>query len=125
MGIWPASYVVTAEVSSLRLRAKTQGIAWALASIANFLFSFVSPYMYNTDAGNLRSKVGFVWCAICALTFLGSWFYIPEMFGRSTLQLDLMFEGKVATNKFGSLTNDELLVIATTTSAGREQYPVA
>ena len=121
LGVWPASYVVTAEVSSLRLRAKTQGIAWAFGGIGNFLFSFVTPYIYNADSGNLRSKIGFVWTAIVILTVLGVWFLIPEMLGRSPFQLDLMFEGRVKTRKFRTMGSEDLALIERTTTMEREQ----
>ena len=100
LGVWPASYVVSSEASSLRLRARTQGICWAVAGLANFVFSTVTPYIYNADAGNLRSKIGFVWVGFCALAFAGVWYIVPEMLGRTPLQLDLMFEGRVATRGF-------------------------
>jgi hypothetical protein len=43
-------YVVASETSSLRLRAKTQGIGWACQSIANLVFSLIPQFIYNTDA---------------------------------------------------------------------------
>ena len=121
LGVWPASYVVTAEVSSLRLRAKTQGVAFAFGGIANFLFSYITPYIYNADSGNLRSRIGFVWFAICLMTFSGAWYAIPEMLGRTPFQLDLLFEGRINTRKFVSTTRDELAVIESTTTAERMQ----
>ncbi len=106
-GAWPASYVVGAEVSSLRLRAKTQGIGWALGGVANCVFSTVSPFIYNADAGNLRSKVGFVWAGFCVFTVAACWYVIPEMLGRSPLQLDLMFEAKIPARKFRNWSGGE------------------
>ena len=100
MGVWPASYVIGGETSALRLRARSQGVGWATAGLANFVFSTVTPFIYNADSGNLRSKVGFVWAALCLITYAGSWYLIPEMLGRTPLQLDLMFEEKVSARKF-------------------------
>jgi hypothetical protein len=108
LGVWPASYVITAEVSALRLRSKTQGIAWAVGAVNNLVFSAVTPYIYNADAGNLRSKIGFVWFGIAGLTFAAAWFWIPEMFGRTPLQLDLLFESKISTREFGKQSADDL-----------------
>ena len=111
--MWPASYVVGSETSSLRLRAKTQGIGWAVGGIGNFAFSTVTPFIYNADAGNLRSKIGFVWAGICGLTIVATWFVIPETFGRTPLQLDLMFEQKLSTRKFQHWVGEEDLDLAT------------
>lgn len=100
LGCWPAAYVVQAEVSSLRLRAKTQGIAWASQGVVNFVISTVQPYAYNTDAGNLRAKVGYIWFVLAAIAFTLTWFYIPEMSHRTAYQLDLMFEARLPTRGF-------------------------
>ncbi|KAK5047094.1 hypothetical protein LTR84_007037 [Exophiala bonariae] len=100
LGVWPASYVVASETSSLRLRAKTQGIGWACHSVANLVFSLIPPFIYNTDAGNLRAKIGFVWAAIAGLGTVLFYFIVPEMLHRTPLQLDLMFEQKTPTRMF-------------------------
>ncbi|KAK5948105.1 hypothetical protein OHC33_010853 [Knufia fluminis] len=111
LSIWPASFIITAEVSSLQLRAKTQGIAWAINGVVNFLFSFVTPYIYNADAGNLRSKIGFVWLAICLLTWAACFYMVPEMRGRTPLELDLMFEQKVKTRAFRAWSSDDAILL--------------
>lgn len=100
LGVWPASYVVGGEISSLRLRAKSQGLGWAVGGIGNFAFSTIVPFIYNADAGNLRSKIGFIWVGITALTFVAVWFLVPETYARTPYQLDLMFEQKLPTRKF-------------------------
>ncbi|KAJ9610482.1 hypothetical protein H2200_005259 [Cladophialophora chaetospira] len=100
LGVWPASYVIGGEASSLRLRARSQGIGWAIGGLANFVFSTVTPYIYNADSGNLRSRIGFVWAGLCVITFAGAWYLIPEMLGRTALELDMMFEQKLPARKF-------------------------
>lgn len=120
LGAWPASYVITAEVSALRLRAKTQGIAWAAGGVANLVFSAVTPFIYNADMGNLRSKIGFVWTPLCAMAFAGAWYMVPEMLGRSPLEVDLMFEQKLRTRKFRHWSKDDDLTLTTSVS-GRHQ----
>jgi hypothetical protein len=100
LGVWPASYCVTAEVSALRLRAKTQGLAWATGSVSNFVFSFVIPFIFNVDQGNLRAKVGYIWSGVCLFTTIGVFFAVPEMFRRTPLQLDIMFEKRLPARAF-------------------------
>ncbi|KEF59050.1 uncharacterized protein A1O9_03893 [Exophiala aquamarina CBS 119918] len=106
LGVWPGSYVVGGEISSLRLRAKSQGLGWAVGGIGNFVFSTITPFIYNADSGNLRSKIGFVWLGISGLSFLALWFLVPETYGRTPYQLDLMFEQKLPTRKFRHWTPD-------------------
>ncbi len=102
LGVWPASYSVTAEVSALRLRAKTQGLAWAVGAVVNFVISFVIPFMFNPDQGDLRAKTGYIWVGITFLTTTAAFFFIPETLGRTPIQLDLMFEQKLPARTFRS-----------------------
>ena len=58
------SWVIAAELSSYRLRGQTQSIGFGTQLLASCLFNFVTPYMYNTDAGNLgaRTEIGRASC---------------------------------------------------------------
>ena len=120
LGVWPASYVLGGEASSLRLRARSQGIGWTVGSLANFVFSTVTPYIYNADSGNLRSRVGFVWAGLCAITFGAAWYLIPEMLGRTPLQLDLMFEEKLPAKKFRDWQGESIELMIVGTKQSRE-----
>jgi hypothetical protein len=120
LGIWPASYVIGGEASSLRLRARSQGIGWATGGLANFVFSTVTPYIYNADAGNLRSKIGFVWMGLCVLTFAAFWYLVPEMLGRTPLELDLMFEQKLPARKFRKWEGQTIELMIVSAKADQE-----
>lgn len=91
VGAWPASYAVKAETSALRLRAKSQGVGELFQNVVSIIFNIVLPYMYNPDAGYLRGKMGFIWAGFCALAAALTWLYVPEMKGRSVLDIDAMF----------------------------------
>ena len=91
VGAWPASYAVKVETSALRLRAKTQGVGELFHNVASIVFNLVLPYMYNPDAGYLRGKIGFVWGGICFFTAVITYLVVPEMKGRSVLDIDHMF----------------------------------
>ncbi|KAG4434623.1 hypothetical protein IFR05_009887 [Cadophora sp. M221] len=94
------SWVIAAELSSYRLRGRTQSIGFGTQLLASCLFTFVTPYMYNTDAGNLGARTGFIWGAAAAIYFVASWFIVPETFGLSTQEMDWMFVKKVAVKDF-------------------------
>lgn len=94
------SWVIASEISSYRLRGQTQSIGFGTQLLASCLFAFVTPYMYNTDAGNLGARTGFIWAACSLLYFFGSWFLVPETFGLSVAEMDWMFENRVAVRDF-------------------------
>lgn len=99
-GVWPASVLATAETSSLRLRGRTQAVGWAVHGLYACVFAVVLPYIYNTDKGNLGAKTGFVYLGLSVLSLGLIWLLVPEMGGRSTAELDLLFENKVPTRDF-------------------------
>ena len=100
LGAWPASHVVAAETSSLRLRARAQGIGGVASNVANGIFSIFLPYIYNPDQGNLGARVGFVFSAFCAISVLFTWQYIPELKDRTNSEIDRMFEERLPTRDF-------------------------
>lgn len=100
VGAWPASFAVVGETSSLRLRAKSQGISTIASDSAGIVFSFVLPYAYNKDAGNLGAKTGFLFFAICIITVAVTWLAVPELKGRTSAEIDHMFKIGLPTRKF-------------------------
>ncbi|KAJ5664652.1 hypothetical protein N7462_011465 [Penicillium macrosclerotiorum] len=100
LGAWPASFAVAGEASSLRLRAKTQGIGVLCYMLANVVFNLVLPYIYNTDAGDLKGKTGFVYAGLCLFALVVTWLIIPEMKGRTAVEIDKMFEIDLSCRKF-------------------------
>lgn len=109
LGIWPASHVVAAETSSLRLRAKTQGIGWFVSGIASGVFSIFLPYIYNADKGDLKAKTGFVMAGFAFLGVIGVWLFIPEMKGRSPMEIDRMFALRLPTRAFKHWESDVIM----------------
>ncbi|OAA40948.1 General substrate transporter [Metarhizium rileyi] len=100
LSVWPASYAVGAETSSLQLRGKTQGLGWLTAGASASIFGFCTPYLYNSDAANLKSKIGFIFAGLCALAGVVSYFHVPEMKGRTPAEIDEMFEAKLPAKDF-------------------------
>lgn len=95
MGVWPVSYAVMSEASALRLRAKSQAIGGISAYVAAIFTNFVLPYLYNPDAADLKAKTGFVFMATCVVGAGLTWLVVPEMKGRSPIEIDHLFEEKV------------------------------
>jgi SP family sugar:H+ symporter-like MFS transporter len=88
----PTGWAVSGEVFSLSIRAK--GIALSTASnwLWNFIISFVTPYIVDTDKGNLGVKVFFIWGSTCGLSLLFAYFCVYETKGLSLEQVDQMFK---------------------------------
>ncbi|KAM4062695.1 major facilitator superfamily protein [Hirsutella rhossiliensis] len=107
LGVWPSSYAVGSETSSLHLRAMSQGVGWLTSGFGAGLFGFVLPYIFNPDKGNLKAKTGFVFAGLCAIAFVISFFCVPDMKGRTASEIDRMFEFRLPTRQFRKWTNHD------------------
>jgi MFS transporter, SP family, general alpha glucoside:H+ symporter len=107
MGAWPAGYAIMGETSSLRLRAKTQAIGGVAQQACSVLMSFVLPYTYNPDAGNLGGKTGFIFFGLCLLGIVTCWAVLPEMKGRTIMEIDRMFHIKLPARQFKHWKEEE------------------
>ncbi|CAO2651508.1 Nn.00g040780.m01.CDS01 [Neocucurbitaria sp. VM-36] len=102
VGVWPASFAISAETSSLQLRARSQGIGWFFSALGTTVAGLALPYVFNPDQGNLRGKTGFTYAASCLIGAAVSWYLIPEMKGRSVTEIDRMFEEMLPARAFKS-----------------------
>ena len=66
------------ELPVLELRSRTQGLANMSLCFFQWLISFVFPYMFNPDMGNLQAKTAFVFGGTTFIGFLGTFFFLPE-----------------------------------------------
>ncbi len=98
--VWPASYAIGSEVSTLHLRAKAQGAGWLFSSAFSAGFGLGLPYIYNPDAGNLRAMVGYIFAAFCFISLVVTWVYVPEMKGRTPSEIDRMFDLNLKSREF-------------------------
>lgn len=100
VGCWPASYVIVGETSALVLRAPTQGLGSCTNYVASAVMAIVLPYIFNPDAGALGAKTAFVYTGLCAFALAAVWFCVPELKGRSMMDIDSMFESRLPTRQF-------------------------
>ncbi|KAK2779067.1 maltose permease [Colletotrichum kahawae] len=98
--IGATTWAVSAEASSQRLRARTQGVAMFSNAIISWAMGFVTPYLINTDSANLGAKAAFVWAALCIVSFAWVWFEVPELGKKTASELDEFFWQKTPTRKF-------------------------
>ncbi|KAL2802094.1 general substrate transporter [Aspergillus granulosus] len=85
---------VSAEISSVEMRARTQSLATVSNAVVSWSLSFVTPYLINTDEANLGGKAAFVWVGLCVVSFIWVWLEVPETKGRTAEELDRLFAEK-------------------------------
>jgi hypothetical protein len=108
--IGPVGYALASEVSSLPLRAQTQGILGMSQTACGWVIGFVVPYMINPDAGDLGGKVGYVFFGLGVICTTLLFLYCPETKGLSydevtshgmaLMKMDYLFANKVNARKF-------------------------
>lgn len=99
--IGSVAFVLLGEVSSTRLRAKTTALATATQSAFGIAMNVAVPYMVNPDAGNMNGKVGFVFGGLALACTVVSYFYIPELKGRTFDEIDTLFVNRVSPRRMG------------------------
>ena len=62
------------------------------------------PYLVNPDKANLKGKVGFIFGGLSAIATLWSFFYVPELKGRTFDEIDHMFQSKIKPRNMASYT---------------------
>ena len=93
-------YIVLGEASTRRVVEKTSNFAVSLSVIAAFLVSFTAPYLTGATYANLGGKVGYIYGSLTVLFTALTWWYVPEMKGRSLEELDVLYRDKVASRDF-------------------------
>jgi SP family sugar:H+ symporter-like MFS transporter len=95
-GCIPVIHAVIAELPEQTLRAKSQLVAQFTNTAVGVGISYATPYMFRADAANLGPKVGFVFLPIDIYGALFTYFFMPEIKGRSLEEIDLLFLSKIS-----------------------------
>lgn len=109
LSIGPANgpaLAVAAEVSSVRLRAKTLAIGFFFNYFYSMIWNIVVHYMFNPGEGNLGGLMGWIFFATSVIAFGVMWIELPETKDLSFEQIDRRFEHKINTRGFTSLAID-------------------
>ena len=93
-------YVVLGEASTRRVVEKTNNIAVSLSVLSAFLVSFTVPYLIGATYANLGGKVGYIYGSLGVLFTVLTFFFVPEMKGRSLEELDAMYNDNISTREF-------------------------
>lgn len=65
------------------------------------IVSFVSPYIQDEGYGDLGGSIGFLWGAFSIAAAVWTYFFLPELKGRSLEELDELFEKRIGVFAFG------------------------
>ncbi|KAL4758607.1 sugar porter family MFS transporter [Aspergillus foveolatus] len=88
----PGAWVVIGEIFPLPIRSRGVALSTASNWLWNCIIAVITPYMVDTDKGNLKSRVFFIWGSLCACAFVYVYFLIPETKGLTLEQVDKMME---------------------------------
>ncbi|KAH7201531.1 hypothetical protein DER44DRAFT_812272 [Fusarium oxysporum] len=109
MGWAPLVYVVTTELSALRLRDLTSRVGFTTNVIMNFTVNFSIPYLIYDKYAGLNSKVGFIFGGIMATALVFVYFCVPECKGKTLEQVDFLFNQGVPIRQFGKVDAAEMM----------------
>lgn len=99
----PVCYVLVGEVPSTRLRIKTVVLARVAYNITGIATNLITPLMLNPTAWGWKGKSCYFYAATATLCFAWCYWRLPDTFGLSYLEIDLLFEKKAKASKFREL----------------------
>ncbi|GAQ02719.1 hypothetical protein ALT_0040 [Aspergillus lentulus] len=88
------------EISSQRLRPYTAGFGAATTCVVGVVMNVLVPYMTNVNEWNWGLKTGWFYAGVGFPFALGMWVLIPETAGRSSAELDELFERRIKPWRF-------------------------
>jgi SP family general alpha glucoside:H+ symporter-like MFS transporter len=103
MTIGPVCYVLVAEIPSTRLRVKTVVMARTTYNLAGILINWMTPRMLSPSVWNWKGKSCFFFAGTTTLCLIWCFWRLPETFGLSYLEIDILFERKAKLSKFREL----------------------
>ncbi|KAJ5942618.1 hypothetical protein N7516_002786 [Penicillium verrucosum] len=103
LSIGPICYVLVAEIPCTRLRIKTVILARIVYNMASIVTNVVTPRMLNHTAWDWKGKSCFFFLGFSAVCFIWCYLRLPETFGLSYLEIDILFERRAKTSKFREL----------------------
>ncbi|RSL50195.1 hypothetical protein CEP54_012051 [Fusarium duplospermum] len=95
-----SGYAYLSETSSLRLRTYTGGLVIGIIGPLGTVLGVLVPYMINANQWNWGLKTCWFFTGIGMPFVVAMWFLMPETAGRSTAELNELFERKIKPWRF-------------------------
>ncbi|EQB57813.1 sugar porter family MFS transporter [Colletotrichum gloeosporioides Cg-14] len=109
--IGPLAYVISSEVPSTRLRAKTLSLTATFNGMSYLVITVAGPYLLNPGSANAGAMIEFLWGGLSLFSFAWSFFRLPETGDRTFEEIDYLFEHRVPARKFRGYIIDETHMI--------------
>ncbi|KIW64073.1 hypothetical protein PV04_09031 [Phialophora macrospora] len=106
------AYAIGGETPAARVRQKTYSINFICTTASLCLVSQITPLLINPSNANLGAKVAFVFFGLSAPLCVYMFFCLPEMKGRSYLELEEMFQKKIPARQFKHYKTEVKIVTA-------------
>ncbi|CEL10155.1 hypothetical protein ASPCAL13280 [Aspergillus calidoustus] len=100
MTLGPICYTLVAEIPSTRLRVKTVVVGRVAYNITSIVTNTITPRMLNPTAWNWKGKSCFLFVGTTVLCLVWCYFRLPETFGLSFLEIDILFQKRATAAKF-------------------------
>jgi SP family general alpha glucoside:H+ symporter-like MFS transporter len=96
----PVTFVLVSEIPSTLLRTKSIVIARNIYMVTSIFTNTITPYMINPTAWDWGALTGFWWAGASLIGLTFTFFMIPESKGRTTAEMDILFEQRTHVRKF-------------------------
>lgn len=95
-------YALSVELSSVRLRSKTQSLGFGVYYILGWIFLFTVPYMFQPQptGADWGMRTCWLFAGMTILFIVFAYFFIPETKGRSYTDIDELYHRGVPARKF-------------------------
>ncbi|EXF80193.1 sugar porter family MFS transporter [Colletotrichum fioriniae PJ7] len=108
LSVGPSCYTLVAEMPSTRLRVKTVALSRAFYNCGGFIVNALQPKIVGKNDWNWGARGGFFWAGITVLFLTWTFFRLPEPFGLTYSEIDLLFEHRVGARHFSQEAADSL-----------------
>ncbi|KAF2016909.1 sugar transporter [Aaosphaeria arxii CBS 175.79] len=110
--IGPLTNTLCSEIPSALLRSKSLVIArWSYA-VSTIIAGILTPYQLNPTAWNWGAKTGFFWAGGCLISIVFAFFYVPEPKGKTTAEMDILYEKRTPARHFSKAEVDLVQTVA-------------
>lgn len=95
-------YALSIEISSIRLRSKTQSLGLAVYYIFGWIFLFTVPYMFQPapTGADWGTRTCWLFAGLTLIFVIFAYFFVPETKGRSYTDIDALYHRNVPARKF-------------------------
>lgn len=100
MTLGPVCYMLVGEIPSTRLRVKTVVLGRVAYNLTSIITNTIAPRMLNPIAWNWKGMSCFFFVGTTVLCLVWCYTRLPEPFGLSYLEIDMLFEKRAKASKF-------------------------